>query len=100
MSGDADQEIACRDGLAIEVNVPPAVQLPIYASNEKMRDIKMLMLIGIAHVRAVQDERVIEQGAVAVRRCLQLVGKIGGRIKMVAVQLREALDLRRIILVV
>jgi hypothetical protein len=82
------------------VNVPAALQLPIHASNQKMRDIKMLMLIGIAHIRAVQDERVIEQGAVAVRRCLQLVRKICGRIKMVAIQLRKALDLRRIILVV
>src|SRR5881628_479036 len=72
----AQQQVAGRHRLAIVGEVPVAFQVSIRATDQDVRHVVMLVLIRIAHVRAVHDQRVVEQGAIAVGRCLQLLGEI------------------------
>src|SRR5262245_45280262 len=58
------------------------------STRKDMRRIVMLMLIRIAHVRAVENQRVVEQSSVAVRRGLQLVEEVRQHLNVITVDLR------------
>jgi hypothetical protein len=42
---DAEQEVPCRHGLSVKVNVPAGFELVVDAADEKVRNIVVLMLI-------------------------------------------------------
>ena len=77
---DTQQEISGRHRLSIVMDMAAAFELAAESADEEMRHIVMLMLIRVAHIRAVQNQRVIEECTVTVRRVLQLVGQISGRV--------------------
>src|SRR5437762_13864443 len=63
-----------------------------------MRHVIVLVLIGIAHVGPVQNQGMIQQRAIAVRRTLQLVGQVRSRIQVIFVESCVCPDLLRIVL--
>ena len=76
------------------------LELTVRAADEDVRHIVVLMLVRIPHVGAVEDQRVIQQRAVAVRDALQLPGEIRERRDVVPVDVGVAPDLHRIFLMV
>src|SRR5262245_2535039 len=96
----AQQQIPGRHRLALVGEVPVPFELSVGAADENMRDVVVLVLIRIPHVGAVHDQGVVEQRAVAVRRRLQLLGEVGERRNVVAVDVGVAPDLHRIFLMV
>ena len=56
----------------------------------------MQMLIGIAHIAAIEQERMIQQRAVAVRSPGELVDEIRDHFDVILVDLRELIDSFRI----
>src|SRR5262249_36781022 len=59
------QQVSRRDRLAFVREVPIALQLSVRAADEDVRHVVMLVLIRVPHVRAVHDQRPIEQRLVA-----------------------------------
>src|SRR6266566_2778017 len=72
-------------------------ELPGRSTNQEVRNVVMKVLIGIAHVRAVKDERMVEQRAVAVRSALHLVDEIRKALHVVLVELGVLRDTFRIL---
>ena len=58
------------------------------------------VLIRIAHAAAVEDQRVIEQRAVAVGRRVQLLQELGEQLDVVGVDLGDLGDVLRVVAVV
>src|SRR6266850_1747522 len=56
---EAEQQVAGRHRLPLVVEVPVAFQLAAGAADEEVRDVVVLMLVRVAHVRPVQDQRLI-----------------------------------------
>src|SRR5262245_32199748 len=54
---DAEQEIACCDRLRRVIQEAAALELPIGPADQRVPDIKMLMLIRISHVRTIKNQR-------------------------------------------
>ena len=52
--------------------MPVALELARGAADQHVRHVVMQMLVRIAHVAAVEDQRVIEQGAIAIGSPVQL----------------------------
>src|SRR5579872_5175281 len=53
-----------------------ALEASTGAAYQDVRNVVVQVLVGVAHVGAVEDQRVIQQRAVAVRRLLHLVGQV------------------------
>ena len=60
----------------------------------------MEMLIGVPHVATEENERVIQQGAVAIVNLLKIVDQMGDHLHVVLIELGEIRDARRIFTVV
>jgi len=53
---NAQQQISSGDGLRRIGKMPPSTELASAATRKNVRDVVMLMLIGISHVRTVQND--------------------------------------------
>src|SRR5678816_982390 len=95
----ADEQIARRDRLALVREMAVSAQSQILAADQEVRHIVMLVLVGVAHVRAVHDDGVVEQRAVTLTNRLQLLSQIRRGRKVIAVQVRVAANLDRVVLV-
>ena len=95
---DAQQQVAGCHGLAFVRDMAVAFQLSVGAADQDVRHVVVLVLVRVAHVGAVQNQRVIQQRAVAVRNRPQLLAKYAERRHVIAVESRVSLDLRRIVL--
>ena len=71
-------------------------ELPVRATDENVRHIVMLMLIRVAHVRAIQDQGSIQQRAVPFWYGFQFLRKVSHRRNVVSVQLGVVRDPFRI----
>ena len=76
----------------------PPFSLP-GASRDDNRQVQVIVHIRVAHAAAEHDDRVIEQRAVAVGRGLQLLEVIGEQRHVIGVDLRQLLQLLRIVAV-
>ena len=76
--------------------MPAALKLTRRAADQNVRHIVMQVLVGIAHVGAVENQRMIQQRAVAVGRVLQLVDEIRQALHVILVDVRVTLDVLRI----
>ena len=74
-----------------------ALELTRRAAHQNVRHIVVQVLVGIAHVGPVEDQRVVEQRAVAIRRLLQLVDEVREALHVVLVDVRIPLDVRWIL---
>ena len=63
-----------------------ALELPGCSTNQQVRHIVVQVLVRVAHVAAVKDERMIQQRAIAVRSILQLVDKIRQALDVLLIQ--------------
>src|SRR5436305_7973219 len=71
LAGDRQQEV--REGrFLLLLDVPVALDRPAEAARKQRRDVDARVLVALAHAAAVEDQRVIEQRAVAVGRGLEL----------------------------
>ena len=77
----------------------PPLSLPFSSADQHVRHVVVQVLVGVAHVAAVENQRMIEQRAVAVLGLRQLVDKVRQHLHVILVDLRElrrfASDLRR-----
>ena len=80
-----------------EPQMPAALQLPGRAAREDDRQRAEVVLVAVAQRAAVEDQRVIEQRAVAVRRRLQLLEEVGELRHVVGVQLRELIHVAAVV---
>jgi len=78
--------------------VAPTLQLPARASGHQIRQGEMIMQIAVAHVAAEQNDRIVQQVAVAIRRALQLPKEPREQRDVIVLNLRQLLDLLRQIL--
>src|SRR6267154_2155405 len=62
------QQVAGRHGFGRVGDVAVALHLAVEGADEHVRDVVVDVLVRVAHVAAVEDERVIEQRPVAVLR--------------------------------
>ena len=74
-----------------------ALELPRRSADQNVRHVVMQVLVRIAHVGAVEDQRMIQQRAVAIRSVLQLVDEIRQALHVILVELRIARDVLRIL---
>ena len=80
--------------------MPVAFELPVRAADENVRHVEVQMLIRVAHVGAIHDQRVIEQRALAVGNRLELLGEVRERRHVIAIDVGVALHLHGIVLMV
>src|SRR3954469_2307372 len=71
----ADEEVGHRRVLR-RANVLAALVLAAATTRDEDRKVGVIVLIAVAEAAAVEDERMIQQGAVAVGRLLQLVQEV------------------------
>ena len=69
------------------VQEPSTFELSVGTANQDMGNVIVLMLIRVAHVGPMQNQSVIQQRAIAVRRLLQLLRQICRRRHVVPVEL-------------
>src|SRR5690242_10672801 len=74
---NAQQQIGGGNRFGREGQVPSALELSGSAARQDIRHVVVQVLVGVAHVGAVQDQGVIEQRAVAVRSAPELVEEVG-----------------------
>src|SRR6185503_1412881 len=87
------RELACLDVVA-------ALEAPARVAGEQHRQIQMVVHVAVAHAAAVDEQRVLEQVAVAVGRVLQPLQELGEQAHVVRVDLRFLLHLLRVVVVV
>ena len=81
------------------LQVPAALQLARAAAQHGSRQFVVRVDVGVAQAAAVENQAVIQQVAVAIRRVLQLLQEVGERLHQVRVDLGDVGDLHRIVLV-
>ena len=69
------------------------LELPGSAADYDHRQGIVIVLVSVAHAAAVQHNGVIEEIAVAIRRCLQLVDEVRQHLDMITVDQRESVHL-------
>src|SRR5580658_7673102 len=74
----------------------PAFELPVQSAYQHMRHVEVDMLIGVSHVAAIENQRMIQQRAVAVGCLCHAVDEVGEHLDVILVDLRELLDFLRI----
>src|SRR5205823_8805047 len=74
---DTHKQVSGGHRLPVEMDVSSALEFPVQAADEEMRHVIVLVLIGIAHVGAMDNQAMIQKRAVAVGRNFQFVGQIG-----------------------
>ena len=94
---NAQKEVARRERLRRIRHVPPSFELTRCAAHQNVRHVIVKVLIGVAHVGPIQDQRVIQQGlAVSFLRSLQLVQVIRETLDVILIDVRIPLDIPRI----
>ena len=85
--------------IALAIGVPsaalrcrPPFSCAAGVAGEEQRAALVVVHVRVAHRRAVDDQRVVEQVAVAVRRVLQLLEEVRQQADVVLVDLRELDD--------
>ena len=81
-------------------DVPAAVQAAVAAADDDIRQRVMIVSVAVAHVAAIEKDRVIEKRAVAVFVRVELADEIGEQPDVVCLDLGEPLELVGAILVV
>ena len=102
LSSDRQQQIRHLAGLGLEGHrqVAPAFVLPRTAAEDCQRQIHVRVDVRVAEPGAVEQQRVIEQRAVAVGRRSQLLEERREQLRLIGVHLGELRDLLRIVAVV
>ena len=70
----------------------PAFELAVQSADQHMRHVVMDVLIGVPHVAAVENQRMIEQRAVAVRGLGKVRDQMGQHLDVILVDLRKLVD--------
>ncbi len=70
----------------------PPFELSGRSADQDVRHVVVQVLVGVAHVGPVEDQRVVEQSAVAIGRLLQLVDEVGQALHVILVDVRIVLD--------
>ena len=84
---NTEQDVSSGYGFPRVGQMSVAFQLTGRASQDEMWHVVVLMLIGVAHVGAVEHERLIEQRALTILRLGQLVDEVPEALNVVAVDL-------------
>ena len=93
---NTQQQIARRNLLTGIGQMTASLQLSVCSADQSMRHVIVQMLVRVSHVTAVENERMIQQRAVAIVGLLQLVDEMGGHLHVVLIELGEVGDSRRI----
>ena len=76
------------------------MQFAVVAADQDVRHVVVHVLVRVAHVAAVQQQRMIEQRAVAIVGVSQFVDEVRQHLHVILVDLRQLLDRIRIFAVV
>src|SRR5687767_2972865 len=83
---DRQHQVGERRALR-HLDVAVAVVLAGGAADEQRRQVLVVVLVAVGHAAAVEEQRVIQQASVAVRRLPQLVEELGEEVEVVDVHL-------------
>ena len=75
------------------LQVLPALDLAVALAQDHVGQRIVVVQVAVAHVAAVQDDRMIQQRAVAILRGRQLLDELGEHLRVVVLDLHQALDL-------
>jgi len=84
----AEQQVPGRDRHARVGEMPVAFQLAVRAAHEHVGHVFVAMLIGVAHVAAVENQRMIQQRPVTVRSLGHPLDQMGQHLDVILVDLR------------
>src|SRR5580704_5757808 len=83
----------------VVAQVPATLELSASAASHQIRQREMIMQIAVAHVAAEENDRIVQQIAVAIRRALQLPEEARKQRDVIVLDLHQLLDLFRQVLV-
>src|SRR5436190_21535466 len=76
--------------------MPSAFESSIQTSDKDMRNVIVQMLVGISHIRAEQNEGVVQDGSISIIRCCHFCDEMRQHFNVILIDFRKVRDSTRI----